>query len=69
MFMRIKLAIASLTIAFTMFAGATMAQQSQPNTTAPPQPGSQARHMRMRHGGMPGMARALRQLNLTEQQR
>jgi Spy/CpxP family protein refolding chaperone len=69
MFMRVKVAIASLTVVFTMFAGAAMAQQSQPNTNAPAQTGPQTRHPRMRHGRMPGIARAFRQLNLTDQQR
>jgi len=69
MFMRIKLVIVSFVICLTAFAGAAMAQTTLPNTTTPPQTGPQGRHMRMRHERMPGMARALRNLNLTDQQR
>jgi len=69
MFMRMKLAITSLTVAFTMLTGAAMAQQIQPNPNAPQQTGPQMRHMGMRHGRMPGMFGAFRQLNLTDQQR
>lgn len=67
MFMRIKFVVASLAISLTMFAAAAMAQQTQPNSA--PQPGRQKRHMKMGGGGMHGMDRAFRQLNLTDQQR
>jgi Spy/CpxP family protein refolding chaperone len=56
MFTRIKLIMASCAICLTWFAGAAMGQQPQPN----PQ---------MRHGRMPGLFGAFRQLNLTDQQR
>ena len=64
MFTRIKLIMVSGAICLTWFAGAAMGQQPEPNTAGPQQTGRQ-----MRHGRMPGLFGAFRQLNLTDQQR
>jgi len=70
MFLRTRLAMASLTIGLAM-SGVAFAQQTQPNnnsTTAPPA-NQQMRRGMMRRRAMRGMVHGLRQLNLTDQQR
>lgn len=69
MFMRIKLVGASVAIGLIMFGGTAMAQQTQPDSVAPRQPAPQMRRRMRQPRPLAGMARAFRQLNLTDQQR
>jgi len=70
MFIRTKLALAGLAATLTIFGGSALAQQTQPpnNSATQAQRDPQMRKMK-RRGMRGGMARGLRQLNLTDQQR
>ncbi|HYX31166.1 MAG TPA: hypothetical protein VE863_21700, partial [Pyrinomonadaceae bacterium] len=68
MFLRTRLAMASLTVGLAM-SGVVFAQQTQPNNSTTPAPNQQMRRMMMRRRAMRGMIRGFRQLNLTDQQR
>ena len=70
MFTRTKFSILSFIAAATVFGGAALAQQPQPNNTgvAPTRPNRQMRQMQMRRRGMRRIGRGVHQLNLTDQQ-